>query len=168
MNTLGWQSLEVLRAMLGWEELNMRRSQATVQTLFHLHVSNMALFVRWAAERRSLLQQQEHMLRQQKEVFTKTTIGNREFADLEKKRPEFSTKKAELEIELLKLAQREDMVLRLKCDDDQCPRASQEEPALRGSIERACEAFNAQYERCVSLIEQFRRDYLDDVDAVVG
>jgi hypothetical protein len=160
MNTLGWQSLEVLRAMLDWEELKIRLSHATVQTLFHLHVSNMVLFVRWDSERRSLLQQQKQMQHQQNEVFTKTLIGNCEFADLEKKRPAPSTRKEELEIELLRLEQHEDNCLRAKCAADRCPRASQEEPAYRASIEQACEAHQAQRVRCVELMEAFRRDYL--------
>src|SRR5207249_897674 len=153
-------SLEVLRAMLDWEELNMRRSHATVEALFHLNVSNMPLFVRWDSERRSLLQQQEHMQRQQNEMFTKTLIGNCEFVDLEKKRAGLSTKKEELEIELLRLAQCEDRCLRAKCAADRCSSASREEPAYADRFERACQAFDTQRERCVELLEQLRRDYL--------
>ena len=46
-----------------------------------------------------------------------------------------------------------------------------EMPRLRLAIcsNRArAEAFNAQHERCVPSIEQFRRDYLDDAGGVVS
>jgi hypothetical protein len=167
MNTLGWQSLEVLRAMLDWEDLNIRRSHAMVQALFHLHRSNIPLFVRWDSEFRSCIAKVEQMRRKQDEVFTTRILDNSEFAELEKKRPEISTEKEQLEIELLKLAQREEECVRGRCAVDKW-RDSQVQHSLRTSIELACEAHEVQRVRCVELMEAFRRDYLDDPGGAAG
>ena len=165
MNTLGWQSLEVLRANLDWEELQVRSAQAGVGFIRHMHDRNGPLFERWYAEHRSCTEEKQRMLRQfeQYKVFTSSSVGNHDFAELQKKHPGISTTKEHLEFELLKLAQREEECLRATRAADRLDRSRDptEEQRLRASILRACQAFDTQHERCVELLEQFRRNYLD-------
>ena|SRR5450759_4021270 len=173
MNTLGWESLEAIRIRFGYFELAIRVSHALVQSLKHCYISNAPLFARWDKEFRSCFKERD--------LYVLPPPGSFKPIVFSELNPEVLIKKKTLEIELLLLSQAEEECLRAFCAnkaraeefntgafDAEKWRSVELTAADRSRIEETCQAHEKQHARCVELVEQFRHDYLGDVDAVVG